>query len=75
MTEHIDLDFSIEEDELIQNILNAKGRTVNVIAFGVIYAGVLEDVNIEDGIIRVVDGEDKVVLEIERVESITVTVP
>lgn len=75
MTELIDLDFSVEEDALIQGLLDAKGKNVEVLAFGIVYAGNLEDVDIENGTITIVDGEDKAMIEIERVESFSIVVP
>lgn len=75
MTELVDLDFSIEEDALIQSLLDAKGKRVEVIAFGIIYTGELERVDIDNGIIVVFDGEDRAFLEIERVESFSIVMP
>ena len=75
MTELIDLDFSIEEDALIQGLLDAKGKNVEVIAFGIVYAGTLESVDVDNGIITIVDGEDLAMIEIERVESFSIVLP
>lgn len=60
---------TIGEDALIQALVDARGKRVEIIAFGVAYAGTLEKVDVEDGIISIVDGEDHAVLEIERIES------
>ena len=72
MAELVDIDFSIEEDALIQGLLDAKGKQVEVIAFGIVYAGVLEQIDIDNGTVIVVDGEDRAMLEIERIESLSV---
>ncbi len=64
-----DRELSVEEDALIQALVDAKGKRVELIAFGIPYAGVLEYVDVEDGIIAVADGEERAVLEIERIES------
>ena len=60
---------AVEEDALIQALVDAKGKRVEIIAFGIPYAGTLSHVDIEDGIINITDGEDHAVLEIERIES------
>lgn len=75
MAELVDLDFSIEEDALVQGLLDAKGKQVELIAFGICYAGILKQVDIENGIVIVSDGEDTAVMEIERIESLSVVVP
>ncbi|HPQ80629.1 MAG TPA: hypothetical protein PLZ86_02780 [bacterium] len=74
MPELIDLDFSIEEDALIQGLLDAKGKRVEVLAFGIIYAGTLDSVDIDNGTVVVSDSEDKAMIEIERIESISIMV-
>ena len=63
------LSTAVEEDALIQALVDAKGKRVEIIAFGIPYAGTLSQVDIEDGIINITDGEDHAVLEIERIES------
>lgn len=75
MAELVDLDFSIEEDALIQGLLDAKGKKVDVIAFGVSYSGILEQVDIDLGTIIIKDGDDSAFLEIERIESLSIVVP
>lgn len=74
MTELIDLDFSIEEDALIQALLDAKGKKVEVIAFGIVYSGTLEQVDVDNGTIIIADAEDRAMLEIERIESFSIVV-
>jgi hypothetical protein len=75
MTELIDLDFSIEEDALIQGLIDAKGKQVEVIAFGIFYSGTLSEVDANLGTITIIDGEDRAVIEIERVESFSIVMP
>jgi len=75
MTEVIDIDFSIEEDALIQGLLDAKGKRVEVIAFGIFYSGVLDEVDADRGTIVISDEEDHAVIEIERVESFSIVMP
>lgn len=75
MTELIDLDFSIEEDALIQGLLDAKGKKVEVIAFGIVYAGTLDSVDVDTGTVTIVDGEDRAMIEIERIESFSIVMP
>ena len=75
MTELIDLDFSIEEDALIQGLLDAKGKQVEVIAFGIVYAGTLDSVDVDTGTVTIVDAEDRAMIEIERIESFSIVMP
>ena len=60
---------AVEEDALIQALVDAKGKRVEIIAFGIPYSGILAEVDIEDGIINIADGDEHAVLEIERIES------
>jgi hypothetical protein len=69
--ERFDLDFSVEEDSLIRGLLDARGKRVEVIAFGIVYTGILSAVDTDNGTIVIADGDDHAVLEIERIESFT----
>lgn len=60
------------EDPLIKDLVAARDRTVEVIAFGIAYYGHLKDVNLEHGYVTVVDGPDQATLELERIESFRV---
>ena len=64
-------DTIIEEDALIQGLLEAKGRQVEIIAFGIAYNGLLEEVDVENGVITIADGDDRAMIELERIESYT----
>lgn len=75
MPELIDIDFSIEEDALIQGLIDAKGKRVEVIAFGIFYSGVLNEVDADKGVITITDEEERAVIEIERVESFSIVMP
>ncbi len=75
VTEFIDLDFSIEEDALIQGLLDAKGKHVEVIAFGIVYSGTLEEIDVDNGTVIIVDGDDRAMIEIERIESFSIVLP
>ena len=68
----VDIDFSIEEDELIQGLIDAKGKTVEVVAFGIFYSGILSAVDVDKGSITITDGDDHAIIEIERVESFSI---
>ena len=59
----------IEEDALIQALLEAKGKRVEIVAFGILYTGTLEKIDIDNGTIIIANGEDQAMLEIERIES------
>ncbi|MFO1462739.1 MAG: hypothetical protein U1F66_03110 [bacterium] len=45
------------------------GRKVEIIAFEISYMGILTHVDYDSGTLKIVDGEDFAILEIERVES------
>lgn len=62
----------IAEDALIQGISEARGKRVEVFAFGMTYIGNLVSVDIENGFITIKDGDDKVMLELERIEHFDV---
>ncbi|MFH1829868.1 MAG: hypothetical protein ABH871_03725 [Pseudomonadota bacterium] len=72
MTRKFDLKFSIDEDALIRGLLDSKGKRVEIIAFGIVYTGKLESVDPDNGTLTIVDDEDKAMLEIERVESLSI---
>lgn len=65
-------DTRITEDPLISSLLAAKGKQVEVFAFGITYIGKLKSVDPENGFITVSDGTDTVMLELERVESFNI---
>lgn len=61
---------AISEDSLIQGLLEAKGKRVEIIAFGIAYQGSLDHIDPDNGIVIISSGEDKATLELERIESI-----
>lgn len=63
------LEESIGEDTLIQGLIEAKGHRIEIIAFGIAYAGTLKTVDLRGGFVTVVDGDDRATLEFERIES------
>lgn len=75
MTELIDIDFSIEEDALIQGLLDAKDKQVEVVAFGIFYSGTLSEVDADKGSVVITDNDDQAVIEIERIESFSIVMP
>lgn len=62
----------MKEDLSITRIQDYTGRKVEIIAFDISYMGILEEVDLDRGTLKIVDGEDFAVLEIERVESFSV---
>lgn len=74
MTGLVNFDFSIDEDALIQGLLDAKGKKVELIAFGIVYAGKLEECDIDSGFVTIADGEDRAIIEVERIESLSIVV-
>lgn len=63
----------IDDDPLIEAISNAKGKMVEIIAFGILYVGTLKKIDINNGTIQISNGDDNAVLEIERIESFRLT--
>jgi len=45
------------------------GKRLEIIAFGIYYLGILESVDNEKGTLKIIDGQDFAILELERVES------
>jgi len=62
----------MQEDYSITRIQDFVGRKVEIIAFDISYMGILKEVDLDRGTLKIVDGEDFAVLEIERVESFSV---
>jgi hypothetical protein len=62
----------MKEDLSITRIQDFTGRKVEIIAFDISYMGVLEEVDLDRGTLKIVDGEDFAILEIERVESFSI---
>ncbi len=60
------------EDPLIKNLISAKGKRVEIFAFGITYIGTLVSVDHENGFVSVSDGIDTAMLELERIEHFNV---
>jgi len=75
MAEKFDLKYSIDEDALIRGLIESQGKRVEIIAFGIIYTGRLENVDPDNGTLMIVDGENSAMIEIERIESLSVLEP
>lgn len=60
------------EDYSITRLQDYIGKKVEIIAFNISYMGILEDINFETGTLKIVDGEDFAILELERVESFSI---
>ena len=60
----------MDSDVTIEKLKAALGKKVEVLAFNVSYTGVLKKVDVEEGLVRVEDKEDYVILEIERIEAL-----
>jgi hypothetical protein len=57
------------QDEVSASKLRpAVGKKVEIHAFGVSYVGKLTKVDVRSGLVRIEDGEDYVLLEIERID-------
>ncbi len=59
-----------EEDISLQKLKQLKGKKVEIIAFNISYQGILETYDLEAGTLKLVEGEDSLVLELERIESL-----
>ncbi|MFH1652986.1 MAG: hypothetical protein ABIE74_02920 [Pseudomonadota bacterium] len=66
------LDTAVAEDPLIQGLLEAKGKRVEVIAFGIAYQGTLQQIDPDEGTVVIVSGDDRATLELERIESLCI---
>lgn len=53
----------------IKQLKAALGKQVDVLAFGISYVGTLKKVTLDKGTIQITEGDDYVILEIERIES------
>ncbi len=62
----------MKEDLSFTRLQDFVGHKVEIIAFGISYMGILEEVDPERGTLKIVDGEDFAMLELERVEAFTV---
>ncbi|MFH1874547.1 MAG: hypothetical protein ABH859_05105 [Pseudomonadota bacterium] len=60
---------AVEEDPLIKALSDAKGKCIEVMAFGTLYTGTLIGLDLDNGTISLTSEDDKVILEIERIES------
>ena len=67
----VELTEAIEQDSLIRGLLDAQQKKVEIIAFGIAYVGVLQNLDIDNGTLIIRDGDDHAVLEIERIESVS----
>jgi hypothetical protein len=57
------------ETASITHLKDLLGHRVEIFAFGISYLGTLESVDFDEGTLKIVDGEDSAILELERVES------
>ncbi|MBI4211100.1 MAG: hypothetical protein HY540_00540 [Deltaproteobacteria bacterium] len=67
-----EIDAAIAEDPMIEGLLKARGKKVEVIAFGICYAGLLDSVDVDLGTIVIIDADDRAMLEFERIEAFSV---
>ena len=62
----------MQDEVTATKLKTALGKKIEVHAFGVSYVGRLKKVDVKSGLIRVEDGEDYVLLEIERIDQFKV---
>ncbi|OGQ46556.1 MAG: hypothetical protein A3I05_02875 [Deltaproteobacteria bacterium RIFCSPLOWO2_02_FULL_44_10] len=65
------MDAAVAEDPLLRGLIEALGRKVEILAFGVSYIGKLESVDIDNGLAVIVDDEDRAMIELERITSLS----
>ncbi|MBU4484748.1 hypothetical protein KKA47_04950, partial [bacterium] len=65
-------DEAISDDPLIQKLIKGKGKRVEIVAFGISYVGILEILDEDDGVAIVSDGHNEAMIELERIDSVTV---
>ena len=58
----------VNEEVSVAKLKKAIGKKVEIVAFGITYEGTLKNIDVKNGVMRIEDKEDYVVLEIERVE-------
>jgi hypothetical protein len=75
MVSTFDINTSIDEDALIRGLIESKGKKVEIIAFGIIYTGKLDDVDADNGTLTIIDGDESATIEIERIESLSILEP
>ncbi len=63
---------TVEDEVSPSRLKKAIGKRVEVLAFGISYVGKLTKLDAKNGLIRIEDKDDYVVLEIERVEDFKV---
>ena len=56
-------------DSLLTDLTCYLGQRIEVVAFGISYIGLLAEVNAQDGLIKLSDGCDCAILELERIET------
>ncbi|OGQ23193.1 MAG: hypothetical protein A3C46_03535 [Deltaproteobacteria bacterium RIFCSPHIGHO2_02_FULL_44_16] len=71
MKKKSDMDAAVAEDPLLRGLIEALGRKVEILAFGVSYIGKLESVDIDNGLAVIVDDEDRAMIELERITSLS----
>lgn len=59
----------MNQNQSISYLQNFVGKKVEIIAFGISYLGIIEEVDYDAGTIKLVDDDEFAILEIERVES------
>lgn len=62
----------MEDTFSLPKLKSSVGKKVEVLAFGIAYIGILKKVDPRNGLIRLEDKEDYVILEIERIENFRV---
>ncbi len=60
---------SKSEEGSFNQLKHLVGKKIEIIAFDISYIGILEQIDFEQGILKLIDGDDFVILELERVES------
>ena len=68
----VEMEEAIQQDPLLSGLVSAHGKRIELIAFGISYIGTLESIDPDHGTVVIVDGEDRAMIEIERIESLSI---
>jgi len=58
----------MEDEVSAAKLKKVIGKRVQILAFGILYEGILKKVDARSGLVRVEDEKDYVLLEIERID-------
>jgi len=60
------------EENSISRLQDLVGKRVELIAFNISYQGILDSIDNEKGVLKLINKEDYAVLELERIEAFSI---